>query len=48
MNVGAGELSHGVAEQVARRIERDNDMEKCKNNLVLYKVAETDAEYAAD
>ena len=35
-------------EEVARRIERDNDMEKRKNNLVLYKVAETDAEDAAD
>jgi len=48
VNVGAGELHQGVVEEVARRIERDNDIEKRKNNIVLYKVAEAEAEDVAD
>ena len=48
VNVGAVELHQDAVEEVARRIERDNDIEKRRNNIVLYKVAEADAEDVAD
>ena len=43
MYVGVGELRRDAVEEVAKRTERDNDTEKLKNDIVLYKVAEADA-----
>jgi len=48
VNVGAGEMHQNVVDEVARRIERDNDIQTRKNNIVIYKVAEVDAEDPAD
>ena len=31
-NIGTGEVTQCVADEVAKRIERDNDIEKRKNN----------------
>ena len=46
--IGTREVTQSVAEEVTRRIERDNDIEKRKNNIILYKVAEADADNAID
>ena len=46
--VGTKDLQQSVVEQVKKKIDEDNDAEKRKNNVILYKVGEMDADSAAD
>ena len=46
--VGNGDLQQSVIEQVKKKIDKDNDVEKCNNSVIIYKVGEMDADSAAD